>query len=193
MNTNSSRPHTGKPPPGKPPIGLSDFPRLIREGYSYVDKSLFVQSVLDSSAQVILLPRPRRFGKTLNLSMLRAFFERDMQGSAELFQGLAIKQAGEEYTIHQGRYPVFLTLKDVKTLNWEDCLGHVKDLICERGGKRISANPPASRAISLPGRYPRPALALCRPDGGCGSVVARSAPSRVPRRDHGSWRAVYHR
>ena len=91
-----SKPPAGKPPPGRPPIGLSDFPRLIREGYSYVDKSRLIQSVLDSSAQVILLPRPRRFGKTLNLSMLRAFFDRDMPGAAELFRGLAMEQAGEE-------------------------------------------------------------------------------------------------
>ena len=127
MNTNLSKPYAGKPP-----IGLSDFPRLIREGYSYVDKSLLIQSVLDSSAEVLLLPRPRRFGKTLNLSMLRAFFDRDMPSADELFRGLGIEKAGEEYTSHQGRYPVvFLTLKDVKTLDWDNCLGHIKDLICE--------------------------------------------------------------
>ena len=127
MNTNSSKPHAGKPP-----IGLSSFPELIREEYCYVDKSLLIQSVLNSPAKVLLLPRPRRFGKTLNLSMLRAFFERDRPGNAELFRGLAIERAGEEYVTHQGRYPVvFLTLKDVKTLNWEDCLGHIKDLISE--------------------------------------------------------------
>ena len=95
-----------------------------------MDKSRLIQSVLDSSTQVLLLPRPRRFGKTLNLSMLRAFFDRDMEGGAELFRGLAIEQAGEEYTAHQGRYPVvFLTLKDVKTLNWDDCLGHLRQVI----------------------------------------------------------------
>ncbi|VFN02642.1 MAG: Predicted AAA-ATPase, partial [Candidatus Kentron sp. G] len=121
--------HAGKPPP-KPPIGLSDFPRLIREGYAYVDKSLLVRSVLDSPAQVLLLPRPRRFGKTLNLSMLRAFFDRDRPENAELFRGLAIERAGGQYMAHRGRYPVvFLTLKDVKTLNWEDCLGHLRQVI----------------------------------------------------------------
>ena len=131
MNTPiPSKPLAGKLPSGRPPIGLSDFPRLIREGYSYVDKSLLIQSVLDSSAQVLLLPRPRRFGKTLNLSMLRAFFDRDMPSADELFRGLAIEQAGEEYTAYLGRYPVvFLTLKDVKTLNWEDCLGHLQQVI----------------------------------------------------------------
>nr|VFJ42490.1 MAG: PD-(D/E)XK nuclease superfamily protein [Candidatus Kentron sp. DK] len=130
-----SKPSAGKPPlgrpsPGKPPIGLSDFPELIREGYAYVDKSLFVQSVLDSSAKVILLPRPRRFGKTLNLSMLRAFFDRDMPGADELFRGLDIERAGEEYTSHLGRYPVvFLILKDIKADNWESCLDHLRKSI----------------------------------------------------------------
>ena len=117
---------------GKPPIGLSDFPRLIREGYAYVDKSLLIQSVLDSPTQVLLLPRPRRFGKTLNLSMLRAFFEHDKPENTELFRGLAIERAGEEYMAHRGRYPVvFLTLKDVKTLDWENCFGHLRRLIAE--------------------------------------------------------------
>nr|VFJ57868.1 MAG: PD-(D/E)XK nuclease superfamily protein [Candidatus Kentron sp. FW] len=117
---------------GKPPIGLSDFPRLIREEYAYVDKSLLIQSVLDSPAQVLLLPRPRRFGKTLNLSMLRAFFERNRPENADLFRGLAIERAGEEYIAHRGRYPVvFLTLKDVKTRTWEDCLGHLRQVISE--------------------------------------------------------------
>ena len=121
--------HAGKPPP-KPPIGLSDFPRLIREGYAYVDKSLLVRSVLDSPAQVLLLPRPRRFGKTLNLSMLRAFFDRDRPENAELFRGLAIERAGEEYMAYRGCYPVvFLSLKDVKTLDWKNCLGHLRQLI----------------------------------------------------------------
>ena len=123
---------------GKPPIGLSDFRKLRTSGYCYVDKSLLIQSVLDSSAEVLLLPRPRRFGKTLNLSMLRAFFERDAPGNtpgnasnnAYLFRGLAIERAGEAYATHQGRYPVvFLTLKDVKTLNWNDCLGHLRQVI----------------------------------------------------------------
>ncbi|VFN01263.1 MAG: Predicted AAA-ATPase, partial [Candidatus Kentron sp. G] len=123
--------HAGKPPP-KPPIGLSDFPRLIREEYAYVDKSLLIQSVLDSPAQVLLLPRPRRFGKTLNLSMLRAFFDRDRPENAELFRGLAIERSGGQYMAHRGRYPVvFLTLKDVKTRNWEDCLGHLRQVISE--------------------------------------------------------------
>ncbi|NNJ83919.1 MAG: AAA family ATPase [Gammaproteobacteria bacterium] len=114
-------------PASKPPIGLSNFPELIRAGYHYVDKSLFIQSVLDTPAKVLLLPRPRRFGKTLNLSLLRTFFERGKPGNAELFQGLAITRAGENYLAHQGRYPVvFLTLKDIAANNWESCLEKLK-------------------------------------------------------------------
>ncbi|MBT8419956.1 MAG: AAA family ATPase, partial [Gammaproteobacteria bacterium] len=114
----------------KPPIGLSHFPSLIREGYDYVDKSLLIQSVLDSPTRVLLLPRPRRFGKTLNLSMLQSFLERERPENANLFRGLAIERAGVEYTAHQGRYPVvFLTLKDIKTQNWEHCLEHLQLLI----------------------------------------------------------------
>ena len=130
MNTTAN--HPPKLLAGKPPIGLSDFRKLRTSGYCYVDKSLLIQSVLDLPAEVLLLPRPRRFGKTLNLSMLRAFFERDRPGNAELFRGLDIERAGEEYTAHRGRYPVvFLSLKDVKTLNWEDCLGHLRQVISE--------------------------------------------------------------
>ena len=130
MNTTAN--HPSKLLAGKPPIGLSDFRKLRTSGYCYVDKSLLIQSVLDLPAEVLLLPRPRRFGKTLNLSMLRAFFERDRPGNAELFRGLDIERAGEEYTAHRGRYPVvFLSLKDVKTLNWEDCLGHLRQVISE--------------------------------------------------------------
>nr|VFJ72288.1 MAG: PD-(D/E)XK nuclease superfamily protein [Candidatus Kentron sp. FM]VFJ73843.1 MAG: PD-(D/E)XK nuclease superfamily protein [Candidatus Kentron sp. FM]VFK20756.1 MAG: PD-(D/E)XK nuclease superfamily protein [Candidatus Kentron sp. FM] len=111
----------------KPPIGFSHFPEVIRKGYYYVDKSLLVRAVLDSPARVLLLPRPRRFGKTLNLSLLRTFFERGRPEHAGLFQGLAITRAGEEYMAHQGRYPVvFLTLKDVKEENWESCLAKLK-------------------------------------------------------------------
>nr|VFJ75582.1 MAG: Predicted AAA-ATPase [Candidatus Kentron sp. FW] len=86
---------------GKPPIGLFHFPTLIREEYAYVDKSLLVQSVLDSPAQVLLLPRPRRFGKTLNLSMLQVFFDRDKPEHADLFQGLAIVFDGKRLQVRE--------------------------------------------------------------------------------------------
>jgi hypothetical protein len=76
----------------KLPIGVSDFKKLRENDYYYVDKSLFIKEVIDRGAEVLLLPRPRRFGKTLNLSMLRYFFEEREDSLAHLFQGLKISQ-----------------------------------------------------------------------------------------------------
>jgi len=103
------------------PIGLSDFRALREQDYAYVDKSAFVVDVLEASAQVLLLPRPRRFGKTLNLSMLRYYLERSPEDRSGLFAGLEVEQS-EAARAHQQRYPVmFLTFKDVKERTWEEC------------------------------------------------------------------------
>jgi len=116
----------------KLPIGISDFKSLIEGGRYFVDKSLFIKEIIDAPAQVLLLPRPRRFGKTLNLTMLRYFFEKTEETNTHLFENLAIWQAGEEHTSMCGQYPVvYLTLKDVKTGKWEDCLEHLRILIAE--------------------------------------------------------------
>ena len=99
------------------PIGQSDFRLLRQEKCYFADKSLFIKDILEDSARVILITRPRRFGKTLNLSMLRYYFAKAVDGNstAELFDGLAIKNAEKSIRQHQGRYPViFLTLKDLK-------------------------------------------------------------------------------
>lgn len=116
----------------KLPVGLSDFKRVISDNYYYVDKSLFIQELIDQGAQALLIPRPRRFGKTLNLSMLRYFFEKTEEDHGALFHHLKIWQAGEEYTRHQGKYPIiFLTFKDVKESTWESALEKIKRLIQE--------------------------------------------------------------
>lgn len=116
----------------RPAIGVSDFARIINESYYYVDKTLLIKAVLDASAPALLLPRPRRFGKTLNLSMLRYFFEKTEVSNAVLFDGLAIAQTGEQYLAENSCYPViFLTLKDVKSLSWETCLRHLSSLISD--------------------------------------------------------------
>nr|VFJ54671.1 MAG: Predicted AAA-ATPase [Candidatus Kentron sp. FM]VFJ54735.1 MAG: Predicted AAA-ATPase [Candidatus Kentron sp. FM]VFK08031.1 MAG: Predicted AAA-ATPase [Candidatus Kentron sp. FM] len=95
-----------------------------------MDKSRLIRAVVDTPAKALLLPRPRRFGKTLNLSLLQTFFERGKPEHAGLFEGLAITRAGEGYLAHRGRYPVvFLTLKDVKEESWDLCLEHLKDVI----------------------------------------------------------------
>lgn len=102
------------------PIGVENFEDIIKSGYYYVDKTLFIKELLDLKGKVNLFTRPRRFGKTLNLSMLRYFFEdtRDVEQNThnrELFQHLKIMGAGEEYVRQMGMYPVInLTLKSAK-------------------------------------------------------------------------------
>ncbi len=97
------------------PVGVDDFEKLRKEQYYYIDKTLFIKDLLDMKGEVNLFTRPRRFGKTLNMSMLRCFFEKDMPGQAELFRGLQIMEAGERYLAFMGRYPVIsLSLKSMK-------------------------------------------------------------------------------
>jgi hypothetical protein len=116
----------------KLPVGLSDFKRVIEDNYYYVDKSLFIKELMDQGAVAMLIPRPRRFGKTLNLSMLRCFFEKTAEDTSHLFRHLKIWQAGEEYTSQQGKYPViYLTFKDIKEANWPSALEKIKRLIQE--------------------------------------------------------------
>ncbi len=101
------------------PIGSSDFLQLRRDGLHYVDKSDFVTEVLRNPARVLLLPRPRRFGKTLNITTLAAYVERTKEDRTAAFCDLAVWRAGDDVRAHFGRYPViFLTFKDVKTLTW---------------------------------------------------------------------------
>jgi len=116
-------------PKGKPPIGVSDFKKLREEERYYVDKSLLIQKVWESGADVLLLPRPRRFGKTLNLSMLRYFFEKTEDSNADIFDGLFIS-GKPEIMAHQGLYPlIYLTFKDVKEMTWENCLYQLRLLL----------------------------------------------------------------
>ena len=96
------------------PIGVDDF-KEVREDYYFVDKTHFIQSLIDGHSKVTLLTRPRRFGKTLTMSMLDYFFsiERE-QESLHLFDGLQIARAGIDYMKHQGQYPVlFMTFKGI--------------------------------------------------------------------------------
>ena len=110
------------------PIGISDFRRVITDNNYFVDKSLIIQELINSNAQITLLPRPRRFGKTLNLSMLRYFFE-NRESSEELFKDLAIYQT-EEFREHLNRYPViFLSFKDIKQQTFESSYTKLYSLI----------------------------------------------------------------
>ncbi len=104
------------------PIGISNFKKVIEGDYYYVDKSLMIKEVIDNRAEALLLPRPRRFGKTLNLSMLNYFFNRSTTDTSDLFKDLAIWKQGKRYTGEQGAYlTVLLTFKDIKYDNWDDC------------------------------------------------------------------------
>jgi hypothetical protein len=113
------------------PLGIDDFRKLRESDLTYVDKSRLVCDVLDlTGVEVLLLPRPRRFGKSLNLSMLRCFFERSGEDLAHLFQGLAVWQAGDAYRAHFQRYPViYLNFKDVKPNTAEDFWLDIRELI----------------------------------------------------------------
>lgn len=99
---------------GKPlPIGVENFEEIINQNYYYVDKTLFIKELVDKKGKINLYTRPRRFGKTLLLSMLKNYFDTD--GDAELFTGLKIMYAGEPYTSYMNRYHVIsLTLKSAK-------------------------------------------------------------------------------
>ncbi|MBR2215380.1 MAG: AAA family ATPase [Selenomonadaceae bacterium] len=98
------------------PVGIDDFKKLCRENYLFVDKTRFIKELIDGHSGVTLITRPRRFGKTLTMSMVRYFF--DLDNAAEnrsLFQGLDIDKAGERYMTEQGTRPVvFISLKDVQ-------------------------------------------------------------------------------
>lgn len=110
-------------------LGISDFKRLIEGNYYYVDKSLFIKEILDSGAQVTLLPRPRRFGKTINISMLQYFFEKTKESNTHLFKNLKISKEKNSMK-HQGQYPViFITFKSIKSLSWEACYNSIKKII----------------------------------------------------------------
>ena len=102
------------------PIGIDDFGKIINGKYYYVDKTLFIRELLDMKGEVNLFTRPRRFGKTLNMSMLRYFFEQSPAGNQEFFKNLKIMDTGEEYLRHMGQYPVIsLSLKSMKQYSYE--------------------------------------------------------------------------
>ena len=111
------------------PVGIEDFKELIQEGYYYIDKTLLIDEMLMNRSKVTLFTRPRRFGKTLNMSMLKYFFDvKDKEENKKLFENL--KVSNSEYMSEQGKYPViFISLKDLKEDTWEECLESIKDIM----------------------------------------------------------------
>lgn len=113
------------------PIGASDY-KLVSTQYYYVDKTLLIKELLDERAVITLFTRPRRFGKTLNMDMLRTFFEKTPEDTSKYFKDKKIWQAGEKYTSQQGKYPViFLSLKDANKDNWQDLYSRLKATITD--------------------------------------------------------------
>jgi hypothetical protein len=113
----------------KIPIGISDFKKLIDGDYTYVDKTLLIQELIKKGDEVTLIPRLRRFGKTLNLSMLRYFFEKSSYDTSYLFKSLKIWKNRECRGL-QGQFPViFISLKDVKHASWEQTRSSLKQII----------------------------------------------------------------
>ncbi len=111
------------------PIGISDFKEVIEDGYVYVDKTLLIEELVENGTKVVLIPRLRRFGKTLNLSMLRYFFEKGKEDTSYLFKDLKIWK-NEKYRALQGQFPViFISLKDVKHASWEKTFSSLRELI----------------------------------------------------------------
>jgi hypothetical protein len=120
------------------PIGVSDFKEMITGGFVYVDKTLFIQELVDlGTNRVTLIPRMRRFGKTLNLSMLQYFFENSAEDTSYLFSSLNIWKL-EKYRSLQGQYPViFITLKGIKASSWQQAFNHLCLLISKEFGRHL--------------------------------------------------------
>ena len=113
----------------KLPVGIDNFKEIIENNYYFADKSMLINEVLDKKSKVTLLPRPRRFGKTLNMSMLNYFFNiEDRELNKNLFNDLNILNTDK--MTYQGEYPViYISLKDIKVSNWIECFEEIKKLL----------------------------------------------------------------
>lgn len=108
------------------PIGISDY-RLASSEYYYIDKTMLIKDFIDERPMVSLFTRPRRFGKTLNMDMLRTFFEKTDEDTSVYFKDKKIWACGKKYRDYQGKYPViFITFKDIKFDTWEETFDAIK-------------------------------------------------------------------
>ena len=120
----------------KIPIGIDSFNEIISDNYYFADKSLFIKDIIEDGSKVLLIPRPRRFGKSLNMSMLKYFFtNKNAEKNRELFNGLKIEKETEIMKL-QGKYPlIYISFKDVKKFSWESCynktIGLIKNIFKE--------------------------------------------------------------
>ncbi len=119
------------------PVGVSDY-RLASTEYYYVDKTMMIKDFLDEKPMVSLFTRPRRFGKTLNMDMLRTFFEKADEDTSVYFKDKKIWVCGEKYRVCQGKYPViFITFKDIKFNTWEETFEAIRDVFSKEAARHI--------------------------------------------------------
>ncbi len=119
------------------PVGISDY-RLASLEYYYVDKTMMIKEFLDERPMVSLFTRPRRFGKTLNMNMLRTFFEQTGEDTSAYFKDKKIWGCGKKYREYQGKYPViFVTFKDVKFETWEETFAALKDVFSKEAYRHM--------------------------------------------------------
>ena len=122
------------------PVGVDSYKKIMEKGYYYVDKTLFIKDLIDLRGEVNLFTRPRRFGKTLNMSMLRYFFEKDASGdSRRLFAGTKIMDMGERYLSEMGRYPVIsISLKSMKQADYKSAFYCLKEEIAREFERHLA-------------------------------------------------------
>ena len=125
-------------PAGLPlPVGISDY-RLASSEYYYIDKTMMIKDFIDERPMVSLFTRPRRFGKTLNMDMLRTFFEKSDEDTSIYFKDKKIWSCGRKYQSYQGKYPViFITFKDVKFDTWEETFDAIRDIFAREAHRHI--------------------------------------------------------
>lgn len=119
------------------PIGISDY-RLASSEYYYIDKTMMIKDFIDERPMVSLFTRPRRFGKTLNMDMLRTFFEKTDEDTSVYFRDKKIWACGKKYRDYQGKYPViFVTFKDIKFNTWEETFSAIRDVFSKESYRHI--------------------------------------------------------
>ena len=113
-------------------IGESNFKGLRMQNNYFIDKTMYIKDIIDIQSRVVLITRPRRFGKTLNMSMLKYFFDCDVKDAKELFKGLKIMEQDEKYTSKLGAYPcIYLTMKDLNVSTYEYMIMQLRTAMME--------------------------------------------------------------
>jgi len=133
------------------PVGIDDFKKIIKEDLYFVDKTLFIKEIIDDGSEIILIARPRRFGKTLNMSLLEYYFGKSEEDNSYMFKDCKIWDQGDKYRKEQGKYPVItLTFKNVKTSKWSINFELIKNVIQVEFNRHLYLMD--SKEVALPDR-----------------------------------------